>query len=120
MLVDPCRENDLKQSEVRKWIDQFVDRVDRYVRWYNECRIKLSLGGLSPHRFRQALKVAAQFSPRKRPYLFPMHFWSAVYTLSFVLRTNWESAKKTATWRNPQFGARNRTGVEVEAGSGYE
>ena len=23
--VDACRENDLKQSEVKKWIDQFMD-----------------------------------------------------------------------------------------------
>lgn len=24
-MVDACRENDLKQSEVKKWIDQFLE-----------------------------------------------------------------------------------------------
>jgi transposase InsO family protein len=47
----------------RNWsnisIEEFIDRVDRYIRWYNELRIKLSLGGLSPVEYRQALGIAA-------------------------------------------------------------
>ena len=47
----------------RNWsnvsIEEFIDRVDRYIRWYNERRIKLSLGGLSPFEYREALGVAA-------------------------------------------------------------
>lgn len=29
-------------------IEQFVAEVDAYIRWYNEKRIKISLGSLSP------------------------------------------------------------------------
>jgi hypothetical protein len=28
-------------------IDQFIEAVDSYIRWYNEKRIKISLGSLS-------------------------------------------------------------------------
>ncbi len=38
---------------------EFIDRVDRYIRWYNERRIKLSLGGLSPVEYRQTIGKAA-------------------------------------------------------------
>jgi transposase len=34
---------------------QFIDAVDAYIRWYNETRIKLSLGGLSPMEYRKSL-----------------------------------------------------------------
>ncbi|MDA3950214.1 MAG: IS3 family transposase [Spirochaeta sp.] len=45
------------------WIDVsmqgFIDQVDQYIRWYNEQRIKLSLGGMSPVEYRQSIgKVA--------------------------------------------------------------
>lgn len=47
----------------RNWtnttIDQFVQKVDAYIHWYNESRIKLSLGGLSPVEYRQHLGLAA-------------------------------------------------------------
>ena len=33
---------------------QFIDAVDGYIRWYNETRIKMSLGGRSPIEFRQS------------------------------------------------------------------
>ena len=33
-------------------IEDFMARVDAYIRWYNEKRIKMSLGGLSPLEFR--------------------------------------------------------------------
>lgn len=36
-------------------IEQFVAEVDAYIRWYNEKRIKLSLGSLSPVEYRQSL-----------------------------------------------------------------
>nr|WP_255345350.1 IS3 family transposase [Bordetella sp. FB-8] len=40
-------------------IDQFVGVVDTYVRWYNEKRIKMSLGALSPIEYRASLGLAA-------------------------------------------------------------
>jgi transposase InsO family protein len=47
----------------RNWsnvgIREFIDQVDRDIRWYNERRIKLSLGGLSPTEYRQILGSAA-------------------------------------------------------------
>ena len=33
-------------------IQDFILRVDAYIHWYNEERIKMSLGGLSPFEFR--------------------------------------------------------------------
>jgi len=34
---------------------QFIDEVDAYIRWYNETRIKMSLGGRSPMEYRKSL-----------------------------------------------------------------
>lgn len=43
----------------RNWqdvsIDQFIETVDSYIRWYNEKRIKISLGSLSPIEYRASL-----------------------------------------------------------------
>lgn len=36
-------------------IEQFMAQLDRYIHWYNEKRIKISLGGLSPVEYRQSL-----------------------------------------------------------------
>ena len=36
-------------------VAQFVDEVDAYIRWYNETRIKMSLGGRSPIEYRKSL-----------------------------------------------------------------
>ena len=36
-------------------IEQFVREVDAYIRWYNEKRIKLSLGSRSPVEYRESL-----------------------------------------------------------------
>ena len=36
-------------------IEQLVAEVDAYIRWYNEKRIKISLGSLSPVEYRQSL-----------------------------------------------------------------
>jgi transposase InsO family protein/transposase-like protein len=47
----------------RNWqattIDQFIKQVDAYIRWYNEKRIKISLGSLSPIEYRESLGLAA-------------------------------------------------------------
>lgn len=40
-------------------IEQFVVEVDSYIRWYNEKRIKISLGSLSPIEYRQSLGITA-------------------------------------------------------------
>ncbi|WP_136686207.1 IS3 family transposase [Falsirhodobacter xinxiangensis] len=36
-------------------VTQFIDEVDAYIRWYNETRIKMSLGGRSPIEYRRNL-----------------------------------------------------------------
>lgn len=47
----------------RSWqdvsVDQFMGTVDAYIRWYNEKRIKVSLGSLSPLEYRASLGIAA-------------------------------------------------------------
>ena len=40
-------------------VDQFIEIVDSYIRWYNEKRIKISLGSLSPLEYRGSLGRAA-------------------------------------------------------------
>jgi len=39
-------------------IEQFIEVVDSYIRWYNEKRIKISLGSLSPIEYRVSLGLA--------------------------------------------------------------
>ena len=39
-------------------IEQFIEAVDSYIRWYNEKRIKISLGSLSPIEYRESLGLA--------------------------------------------------------------
>lgn len=47
----------------RNWlgttIEEFMRELGSYIRWYNQHRIKLSLGALSPMEYRQHLGVAA-------------------------------------------------------------
>jgi transposase InsO family protein/transposase-like protein len=47
----------------RSWskvsIEDFIARLDAYMHWYNETRIKQSLGYLSPVEYRQSLGLAA-------------------------------------------------------------
>ncbi|TGQ11368.1 MAG: IS3 family transposase [Mesorhizobium sp.] len=47
----------------RDWInttlEDFMQQVDSYIRWYNQHRIKISLGGLSPSEYRRNLGIAA-------------------------------------------------------------
>lgn len=40
-------------------IEQFIEVVDSHIRWYNEKRIKISLGSLSPAEYRVSLGHAA-------------------------------------------------------------
>jgi len=43
----------------RSWdrvsVEEFISELDSYIRWSNEERIKLSLGGKSPMAYRQSL-----------------------------------------------------------------
>lgn len=43
----------------RSWagvsLEQFTETLDQYIHWYNEKRIKLSLGGMSPVEYRRSL-----------------------------------------------------------------
>ena len=45
----------------RNWtgitLEKFICFLDRYIRWYNEKRIKLSLGAMSPVKYRQYLGI---------------------------------------------------------------
>ena len=47
----------------RSWQDAgvggFIDALDGYIHWYNEVRIKMSLGGLSPLEYRKSLGLVA-------------------------------------------------------------
>ena len=47
----------------RQWqattIEQFIQELDSYIRWYNEKRIKISLGSLSPLEYRKSLGIPA-------------------------------------------------------------
>lgn len=40
-------------------IEQFIEVVDSYIRWYNEEQIKISLGALSPIEYRVSFGLAA-------------------------------------------------------------
>ncbi len=40
-------------------IDEFIEKLDRYINWYAEKIRKLSLGGLSPIGFRKSLGLIA-------------------------------------------------------------
>jgi transposase InsO family protein len=40
--------------------EEFICFLDRYIRWYNEKRIKLSLGAMSPVKYRQHLGITTQ------------------------------------------------------------
>lgn len=44
-------------------IDQFVQILDAYIRWYNEKPTKISLGALSPIEYRESLGFTALHRP---------------------------------------------------------
>lgn len=47
----------------RSWagvpIARSIDELDSYLRWYNEERIKMSLGAKSPKAYRQSIGLTA-------------------------------------------------------------
>ena len=47
----------------RSWegvsLEKFIEELDRYIRWYNEKRIKMRLGGMSPLVYRRNLGLVA-------------------------------------------------------------
>jgi len=55
----------------RSWmgvsISAFIEMLDNYLHWYNNKRIKMTLGGMSPVLYRQSLAYGLG-SPRKRPH----------------------------------------------------
>ena len=40
-------------------INHFINELDRYLRWYNEKRIKMSLGGMSPLAYRRSIGLVS-------------------------------------------------------------
>ncbi|MEC5218109.1 putative transposase [Actimicrobium sp. GrIS 1.19] len=40
-------------------VEQFIQIINSYIHWYNEKRIKISLGSLSPREYRESLGIAA-------------------------------------------------------------
>ncbi len=40
-------------------IDQFMQVIDTYIRWYSEMRMRISLGSLSPLEYRESLGLTA-------------------------------------------------------------
>jgi transposase InsO family protein len=56
----------------RNWQDtsvgQFIGTVDAYIRWYNEKRVKISLGSLSPMEYRASHGFTTQTSPSYTPH----------------------------------------------------
>ena len=40
-------------------VEKFIEVIDSYIRWYNEKRIKISLGSLSPIEYRESLELTA-------------------------------------------------------------
>jgi transposase InsO family protein/transposase-like protein len=40
-------------------VEEFIEVVDSYIRWYNAKRIKVSLGSLSPLEYRESVGIAA-------------------------------------------------------------
>ena len=50
-------------SYPRSWLNTTIDEcssaLDSYIRWYNEARIKVSLGFRSPAEYRRNMGIAA-------------------------------------------------------------
>ena len=46
------------QSWIGVSIEQFIDTLAKYIQWYAEKRIKVSLDGLSPLEYRRHLGLA--------------------------------------------------------------
>lgn len=69
----------------RNWqstsIKQFIQALDSYIRWYNEKRIKISLGALSPVEYRESLGLTGITSPSFLPHLHWVSLRSAATSL---------------------------------------
>jgi transposase InsO family protein len=52
----------------RSWknvsLDSFIDILDRYLYWYNNLRIKMSLNGMSPVNYRLSLGLSPKMSKK--------------------------------------------------------
>lgn len=48
-----------KTTTIEQFIEVFIEVVDSYIRWYNEKRIKISLGSLSPIEYRESVGLKA-------------------------------------------------------------
>ena len=55
----------------RNWqdvtIEEFIQIVNSYIRWYNEKRTKMFLDSLSPRDYRKSLGLKAETSPNFTP-----------------------------------------------------
>ncbi len=40
-------------------VEDFIQELDEYIHWYNEKRIKMSLGGMSPLNYKRSLGLVA-------------------------------------------------------------
>ena len=49
----------LSQIDKNHHIDEFIDILDTYIRWYSTNRIKMSLGAMSPIEYRRSLGLIA-------------------------------------------------------------
>ena len=50
----------LKDINIGQYVpgSSFIHKLDEYIHWYNETRIKISLGGMSPFQYRRSLGIA--------------------------------------------------------------
>ncbi|AOF94486.1 integrase core domain protein (plasmid) [Sinorhizobium sp. RAC02] len=74
-------------------IEQFVREVDAYIHWYNEKRIKLSLGALSPIEYRNRLGLNAY--PIRLFIRIP--YQATPGQVSVAINTSWIVRSSTAT-----------------------
>lgn len=51
-IIDCC-------SWLNVTVEDFINQIDEYMRWYRDKRIKMSLGALSPMEYRKSLGVGA-------------------------------------------------------------
>ena len=46
-----------KRDWMKISIELFIKEVNTYIEWYNNKRIKLSLGGMSPNEYRASINI---------------------------------------------------------------
>ena len=57
-LLAPRIETGLRVVGTGVSLAEFIDALDQYLHWYNEKRIKMSLGAMSPIEYRRSLRWA--------------------------------------------------------------